>query len=268
MDQTSDLGATWSQGLVPGALAPVPDALAALAQPHLALLRTDGGEVVATSGDLTSWTTLTALRALATDPSTSSCAIVGLTGVAYGADGDPLVGTECARGSRPGIFESVNGGWQSVGPTLPAPASDPIRVLRILDTPSGLAALVSTGKASSPTLFALWSVDGTRVWEVSAALQLGARDLSSTGDSATGELIVATEGSAGRRLAAVVSPAGGQWRELATPPAGTSVVAVGPGGTFDALIADQSTLLVDSLGSGGWHRTQALNVDIQYGSSS
>jgi hypothetical protein len=191
-----------------------------------------------------------------------------MTGVAYGAGDDPLVGTRCTHGSRPGIFESVSGEWRSVGPTLPTSASDPIRVLRILDTPAGLAALVSTGKASSPTLFALWSVDGTRAWEVSAALHLGTWGLLSTGDSATGELIVATEGSAGRRSAAVVSPAGGQWRELATPPAGTSVVAVGPGGTFDALIADQSTLLVDSLGPGGWHRTQALNVDIQYGSSS
>jgi len=36
---------------------------------------------------------------------------------------------------------------------------------------------------------------------------------------------------------------------------------------FDALIADQSNLDVDTLGSGGWHRTQTLNVPIQYGSS-
>jgi hypothetical protein len=168
LSQTPDLGATWSQGLVPGALAPVPDALATSGGPrYLALLRTDGSEVVANSGDLTSWTTVTALRTLATDPSTSSCVITGLTGVTYSTDGDPVVGTECARGSRPGIFESVNGEWRSVGPTLPASASGPIRVLRLLDTPAGVAALVSTGKASAPTLFALWSNASMRTWQVS-----------------------------------------------------------------------------------------------------
>ena len=59
----------------------------------------------------------------------------------------------------------------------------------------------------------------------------------------------------------------GAWFRLPALPAGTSVVAAGPAGTFQALIADQSTLLVDTSGPGGWHRTQSLEVDIQYGSS-
>jgi hypothetical protein len=268
LSQTPNLGATWSQGLVPGALAPVPDALATSVGPHyLASVRTGGGEIVANSGDLTSWTTVATRRTLATDPSTSSCVITGLTGVTYSTGGDPVVGTGCARGSRPGIFESVSGEWRSVGPTLPASASGPIRVLRLYDTPAGVAALVSTGKASDPTLFALWSNAGMKTWQVSAGLPLTTRAPSSTGDTATGELVVATDGDHGQRRAAVISPSSGRWRELAEPPAGTSTIAVGPDGTFDALIAEGSTLVVDSLGPGGWHRTQALNVEIQYGSS-
>jgi len=265
--QTADLGATWSQGLLPGGLAPVPDALASSgAHQFLALLRDDGGRVVTDGGGLTTWTTVTSARKLASYPSSARCGITGLSAVTHGTDGDPVVGTACAHGSRPGIFESSDGSWHSVGPPLPDTVSGPTRVIRLLDTPAGVTALVSAGKGTPHSLFALWSADGS-TWTVSAPLRLPAGP-SSTGVTATGGLVVVTGGAGGRRTASIVDPSGGRWDVLPTPPGGTSAVVDGPDGTIEALIADQSTLHVDALDSDGWHRVQTSGVAIQYGSSS
>jgi len=268
LGQTADRGASWSQGVLPGALAAVPDALATSTSHHyLALLRTGGGEIVANGGDLTTWTTVARLTTLSADPSTSACRVTGLTAVAYATNGDPLAGTACAHGSTPGIFELVDGAWRSVGPRLPTPTATPTRVLRLLETPAGVAALVSTGTGTTTALVALWSPVGTGHWMASNALPLGVRSLTSTGDTPAGGLVIATAGS-GQQAAAVITPSSRQWLQLATPPTGTSAVVAGPDGTLEALIVDQSTLRVDSSGAGGWHRTQTLDVPIQYGSSS
>jgi hypothetical protein len=216
-------------------------------------------------GGLTAWTTVTAARELASYPSSATCGITGLSAVTYGPDGDPVVGTACARGSRPGIFESVGGSWHPVGPPLPGTVSGPTRVIRLLDTPAGVTALVSAGR-SSHELFGLWSDDGLTTWTVSAPIRLPA-GLSSTGVTATGGLVVVTGGNGGERTASIVGPSGGHWSTLPTPPAGTSVIVDGPEGTVEALIADQSTLHVDSLDTEGWRRIQTSSVAIQYGSS-
>ena len=265
--QTPDRGATWSQGLLPAGLAPVPDALASSGdRHHLALLGRHGGEVVAGGNDLTTWTPLATVASLSATAAGSACRITGLTAVAFTAAGDPLVGAACGRGSHPGIFESVGGGWRSVGPTLPLPPG-PTRVLRLFATPTGIAALVGSGPASAPVVSAAWDATGSTVWTVSPPLPLASGRLISTGDTPTGGLIVVSGPGTGRPTAEVVTPTGGAWLRLPALPAGTSVVAAGPAGTFQALIADQSTLLVDTSGPGGWHRTQSLEVDIQYGSS-
>jgi hypothetical protein len=265
--QQSEPAATWSPGVLPAGLAFTPDALAASGEHrYLALLRTGGGRVVASSGDLSTWSTVTSARSLAGDPAASACGITALTAVTFGDGGAGVVGTTCSHGSRPGIFESVGGSWQAVGPVLPGP-SGPIRVLRLLDTPAGISALVSSGTAGSRTLYALFSDDGLRTWTVSAGLSLDRASLTSIGITADGGVIVST-GGGGDRSASVVGPSGGRWQPLAAPPAGTSAVVGGPGGTFEALMADQSTLAVEALGAGGWHRVESLSVPIQYGSSS
>jgi hypothetical protein len=63
---------------------------------------------------------------------------------------------------------------------------------------------------------------------------------------------------------------GQQWRELPVVPAGTSVLASGPGGAIDALAVSGTTVTAWRLGTGAssWSKVQALSVPIQYGSSS
>ena len=270
--QSADQGATWAPGVLPGGLALVADSLAASSgHQELALLRSGGGEVVTSSGDLTNWTTVASTRGLAADNSTAGCGVEALTAVAFGAIGEDVVGAACAHGAEPGIFDLVNGNWRSVGPTFPDSAAGPSQVLRLVATPSAVTALVSAGEGSARRLFALWSADGLKSWSISASLPLkgGLKggSLTSTGVTPTGGLAVAIKSADGTRSAWVISSPGNQWQKLAPPPAGTSAVVATPSGGFDALIENQSTLEVDELGSGGWHRIQALAVPIQYGSS-
>ncbi len=266
--QSTDLGATWAPGVLSGGLSVEPDSLAASSgHQFLALLRSGGGKVVSNSGDLTNWTTVASTRGLAADNSTAGCRVEALTAVAFGATSEDVVGAACAHGAEPGIFDLVNGNWRSVGPTLPDSTAGPSQVLRLVATPSGVTALASAGEGSARRLFALWSADGLKSWSVSAPLPLEGGSLTSTGVTATGGLVVAIKSTDGIRSASVISPPGNQWQELAAPPAGTSAVVATPSGGFDALIENQSTLDVDTLGSGGWHRIQALAVPIQYGSS-
>ena len=266
--QSADQGATWAPGVLPGGLALVADSLAASSgHQELALLRSGGGEVVTSSGDLTNWTTVASTRGLAADNSTAGCGVEALTAVAFGASGEDVVGAACAHGAEPGIFDLVNGNWRSVGPTLPDSTAGPSQVLRLVATPSGVTALASAGEGSARRLFALWSADGLKSWSVSAPLPLKGGSLTSTGVTPTGGLAVAIKSADGTRSAWVISSPGNQWQKLAPPPAGTSAVVATPSGGFDALIENQSTLEVDELGSGGWHRIQALAVPIQYGSS-
>jgi hypothetical protein len=266
--QSADQGATWAPGVLPGGLALVADSLAASSgHQELALLRSGGGEVVTSSGDLTNWTTVASTRGLAADNSTAGCGVEALTAVAFGAIGEDVVGAACAHGAEPGIFDLVNGNWRSVGPTLPDSTAGPSQVLRLVATPSGVTALASAGEGSARRLFALWSADGLKSWSVSAPLPLKGGSLTSTGVTPTGGLAVAIKSADGTRSAWVISSPGNQWQKLAPPPAGTSAVVATPSGGFDALIENQSTLEVDELGSGGWHRIQALAVPIQYGSS-
>jgi hypothetical protein len=266
--QSADQGATWAPGVLPGGLAMAADSLAASSGHHeLALLRTGGGEVVTSSGDLTNWTTVASTRGLAADNSTAGCGVEALTAVAFGASGEDVVGAACAHGAEPGIFDLVNGNWRSVGPTLPDSTAGPSQVLRLVASPSAVTALVSAGEGSARRLFALWSAAGLKNWSVSASLPMKGGSLASTGVTPTGGLAVAIKSADGTRSAWVTSLPGNQWQKLAPPPAGTSAVVATPSGGFDALIENQSTLEVDALGSGGWHRVQALAVPIQYGSS-
>jgi hypothetical protein len=262
--QSTNRGAIWTPGVLPGGLAAVPDALAATGgHQYLALLR--GGKVVSNGGDLINWATAVSTRDLIADK--AGCKVEGLSAVAFGATGDDVVGAACAHGTESGIFDLVNGNWRSVGPTIPVSTAGPSQVLRLVDTPAGVTALVSAGEGSARMLFALWSADGLKSWSVSAPISLGGESLTSTGVTASGGLVIATKSADGTRSASAISPSGDQWQELASPPTGTSAVVATPSGGFDALIAKRSTLDVDALGSGGWHHIQALAVPIQYGSS-
>jgi hypothetical protein len=274
--RSTDQGATWAQsslpgaGLLPAGLAAVPDALAGSGGVgYLALVRTSGGEVLSSPRGQTGWTKATDVAQLASSSATSSCGVVGLSAVAFAVDGGELVGATCARGTRVGIFEDANGRWRAVGPVLAGTKSGPIRVLRLDEDGASVTALVAAGPPGAQRLSALWSDDGMKSWTASTALSIAGSRLTSTGWTASGGPIVLL-GSGKTQRSAWVTPTrpDAPWQRLATPPAGTSTIAVGPNGTFEALIADRSTMVVEMLRAGEWHRVQSLNVAIQYGSSS
>jgi hypothetical protein len=263
--RSTDRAATWVPGVLPGGLASVPDALAASnGHGYLALL--GGGQVEASAGDLTSWTTVATTRGLTADPATAGCGVEALSAAGFGTGGEDLVGAACAHGTRPGLFARVGGSWRSVAPALPV-VSGPSQVVRLVDTPAGVTALVTTGTGPTRRLFALWSADDLHSWSVSAPEPLGRARLISTGVSVAGGLVVAATSAAGARSASTITPTGSQWQGLASPPLGTSAVVATPGGGYDALVPDRSTLDVDALSGGGWRPIQALTVPIQYGSS-
>lgn len=275
--ESSDQGANWSPGVLPGGLAPVPDSLsAARGDPELALLRAGGGTVVVSAGDLATWKALVSARTLDSDRAVAACGIRELTGVttgAFGATGTggvgtPLVGSACAHGGRPGIFASVGGHWEPVGPSLPHVSGGPSEVIRLLGTPDGATALVSADVAGDARLYALWSTDDMKSWTESPGFPLAGARLTSTGTNAAGDFVIVTAGTGSRRSVSTVDPPSGGWRALVPAPAGTAAVVATPQGTLDALVADQSVLDVYALEPGGWNRVQALTVPVQYGSSS
>jgi hypothetical protein len=268
--QSTDQGSIWTPGVLPGGLSPVPDSLASSGgNGHLALLTSSGGEVVASTGDLSSWTPVVTTRELASRSSTAACRIGGLTAVAVSPLGADLVGATCARGGAAGLFAldgNGSGTWTAVGPSLGPSAPGPTQVLRLSATTAGLTALVATGSGPSRELFSLSSPTGLSGWTVSAALPTPSARILSSGTTATGGWIVALRQPGGRATASTIAP-GGAWTTLAALPSGTSSVVTGPRGSFDALIVHRATLLVDSLVSGRWVRTQSVDVPIQYGSS-
>jgi hypothetical protein len=274
--RSTDQGATWTQsslpgaGLLPAGLTAVPDALAGSSSlGYLALVRTSGGQVLSSPRGQARWTKVTDVAQLASTPVTSTCRVVGLTAVAFAPDGGELVGATCAGGKRVGIFEEMNGHWRSAGPVLAGKKSDPIQVLRLVEDGSSVTALVAAGPPRRRWLSALWSNDGMKSWTASTTLSIAGSRLTSTGLTASGgPIVLLGNGKTQRSAWTTPTRPDAPWLRLATPPAGTSTVAVGPSGTFEALIADRSTLVVEMLSGGRWHRVQSLKVAIQYGSSS
>jgi hypothetical protein len=266
---TTDQGSSWSTGLLPGALARVPDSLAeSSGGGSLALLADRGGTVVSNAGDLTTWTTVTTARRLASATARSGCPAARITAVS----GAGAVGGVCARVPRAGIFLRSGSEWSLVGPTLPSAGRGPTEVIRLVTTPAGTAALVSAGPRGDATLYSLWSTDGLKTWTVSAGYPLGRAALVSTGSTGTGGFVVASRLAAkGAVRAAESGPAGtsgSAWNVLPALPATVSAVAATPSGGLDALAGRNSTLTVTTLSGGTWVPAQKLSVPVQYGSSS
>jgi hypothetical protein len=70
----------------------------------------------------------------------------------------------------------------------------------------------------------------------------------------------------GGRAETIAGAAGSTWRALPPGPAGTEVLAPGPG-SYDALAVAGSRLTVWRLAQGAWAKVQQITVPVQYGSS-
>ena len=96
-------------GLPPGALAPVPDALAYEAASGGVIAVLGGGRALSTPADLSSWSPLVTATALGRV--SPSCSVNGLDGGALLSSGAPLIATGCRRGGQVGLFTRTAATW-------------------------------------------------------------------------------------------------------------------------------------------------------------
>jgi len=242
---TGSGGARWSTGLIDAGLAATPDALAATGSHLLALL--GDGTILASPDAGATWRTLAGAGAIAGSPAGRRCGAVGVTDVSFGTtEGEVLAAGTCGAAGT-AVFSHSASGWQQV--SLPVPG----RVVRMMP---GLVLV-----ASGTRLYAAW--DTATGWPVSAALT--ASGVVASGSLAPGGAWVLLPG---RRAATITGP-GQPWRSVPAVPAGTAVLAAGPGGAVDALAVSGGKLTVWRLAAAaaGWSKIQTINVPVQYGSS-
>ena len=277
---TRNAGQAWSSaGPLDGALADVPDALAAAsATGNLLALLTDGTAELSVPG-YSSWTALATQRSLAATAAGRSCGLQNLTAATFAPPGMPLLAGTCSHPGAVGIFAGTGGTWHAAGPGLPAAlASQPVQVLRLTSTVGGTVALLVAGTGPAASLLAAWSSDGGSHWALSPPLRLDGAAVSSASFGPGGAAVSSASFGPGGTAAIVLNGSRGQtvagpgtsWRELPALPPGTVTLAAGPAGGFDALAAKRTTMTIWQLepGSAAWAKAQAISVPIQFGSSS
>jgi len=264
---TADAGRDWATSPpIASGLAGVPDALAAGPAGQMIALDRAGGAERADRGR-TGWATLTSERSLAGTPAGRACGLTGLTAAAYTPAGMPLLAGTCTRPGQAGIFASTGRAWQAAGPALPASlAGQPVDVLRLTRTGGHDVALLQAGTGPGASLLAAWTSGGDR-WELSHPFRLGGSQVLSVSFGTSGSAAVVLNGNRGENIAGP----GAVWQRLPElPPGRTVTLALPPAGALTALTASGARLTIWRLvpASATWSMTQAINVPIQYGSSS
>jgi hypothetical protein len=258
---------SWAGGVLPGGLAPYPQALAVAPDGKVAALLgtrapapSGGPQEVVWGGDpgLSDWTTAIPSAQLAA--ATQACGLSGITALAFPGP-DLVLGGACRHPGVSGIYSVDTGRATSIGPALPAGAR--AQVVSLAAPPSGaLAALLEVvGGGQRYLLVATRAPDGTD-WHQSPPRPLAASDqlLSVAADGAAFVVL----------LSSGLYTASAGWQRWPDPPTGTAAVAPLTGGDLSALVADGATLHGWDLtaGSPAWAETQTLNVPILYGASS
>jgi hypothetical protein len=246
---TTDGGVNWSTGgPINADVAESPDALAASGSDLVTLL-TDGSiETSANAGS--TWRVIAKPGAIASTAAGKSCGSVTVTSVSFGTSAtDVLAGGSCGISGTTAIFSYSGGSWQRV--SLPVAG----QLVRLTD---GVALIRS--KAGLTALFG-----GAGSWTASVPLPVASAIKASGTLAGGGAWVVLSNGSG-----ATIAGPGQQWLPLPPLPAETTVLAAGPGGTTDALAVSGGTLTVWQLAPQAtvWTKVQAINVPIQYGSSS
>jgi hypothetical protein len=272
--RASNGGTTWSGGELPAPLATTPDALAVGPTGETLALVGKADERIVTSGDLSTWHTVTTTKALA--GATSTCAWQRVTAVAYTAQSQPLLGLACTRAGEigilaPSVSSSVQpSGWRNIGPSLPAGVGA-ASVVRLDTTASGTMGLAQLGSATRTSLVAFWGQGSADQWSQSGALPVPKGwtvEATATGGGAGQGVAVLLGAKEQRRVEQVTGP-GTPWVAVASPPPGASGVSE-VGTEIDTFVVTGSDLAVWAWtpGSVGWRRTATIVVKVPYGSSS
>jgi hypothetical protein len=263
-----DGGRHWVPGLLPAGLAAAASALAAGPDDRLLALTGTGVQLSGRGG--TGWSPLVTTEALAASPAGRSCGLTGLTAVAFGSSGAPLLAGACSHPGVTGIFVQSGGQWRLAGLKPPAGfAGRPVTVVQLTMTaPGKLTALLAAGTGTGRDLAAAWLGDG-QPWTTSAPLPLGGRNLVSTAAGSDGTAGVILTG--GR--AAVIRPATGTaaaaWTALPALPAAAADLVLGPGRQVTVLTAGRTTVTAWQLGTAGtsWSPGQKMTIPVPFGSS-
>jgi hypothetical protein len=260
---TADNATSWSAiAPLPAGLADEPGALTANAAGHLLALTTTG-TVLVSDGARSKWTTVTTERVLAASAAGRACGLTGLTAVAFGTDGSPLLAGSCSQPGEVGLFSRVAGGWRLAGPQLGAAGLGASAVLTVATAGSVTTALIRSGPAAGGRLVVAWQTAAGQ-WSTSATLIIKSAGILSGSAWPGGAIGVVFTGA----RAAVITGQGGHWEPLSNMPAHTATLAVEPGGQVEALSASGGTFGAWTIASGSWHIAQTIRVPIPYGSSS
>jgi hypothetical protein len=264
---TRNGGSLWAAaGPLDAALADSPDALAASPRTErlLALLTTGTAETSVPG--YTRWSTLVTRRTLAKTAAGRRCGLSALTAAAFTASGEPLLAGSCSLPGFAGIFAFRGGAWQAAGPALPTGLErQPITVLRLTQTQTGMAAIVEAGSGPAASLRAAWFTGSAGPWVLSRPFRLGAARLTAASLGPANDAAIIVNGS---HAQTITGPAGA-WQPLPALPAGTATLTPGPAGGYDALAVHRTKLTVWQLaaGSATWRATQVIKVPVQFGSS-
>ena len=267
---SSDGGATWDPALLPGALAPRPDALT-MGEAGSGDVALVGSSVLRATPSLSSWSRLASLSTLARrDP---SCGVQQLDAVAGGPDGEPLVAVACRGAGRVGLLMMSGGTWTVIGPQLRGAWRDATTsVLRLESSEAGTSVLVSVLSGRRQALVALWR-SALGHWSVARVQRLtsGESVLASATSAAGGFAVLL--GTDGAKSAVMVTP-GRPWVPLPAPPAGALSIAAAStptaGTSYDVFTVKGARLEVfaPTPSSTGWDQVQSTLVPLAYGSSS
>jgi hypothetical protein len=268
-------GSSWTPAFLPGALSPVPDALADdAASPVGAIALVNGGRALSGPVGLSSWSPLVTAAALSRV--SPACSVDGLDGAALLPSGAPLIATGCRRDGRVGLFARTAAAWRSVGLTLGGPLRGAATtVLRVQSTAATTTVLALARVGGRHALEALWQ-SGSAPWTVARPLALDpGASVRSTAVNSAGDVAVLLGGAGGTREAVDVAPLG-TWVQLPRLPARTAGVALPAGALpssgpdIDVFTVAGESLDVFSLTPSGeaWTKFQSSQIPLAYGSSS
>ena len=270
--ESAHSGSSWAPAFLPGALAPLPDALAYdTASPGGAIAVLGRGRALRAPVGLSSWSLLVTLATLRRV--SPGCGVDGLEGATFLPTGAPLIATGCRQGGRVGLFTYGSATWQNAGLTLAGRLRGAATtVLRVQSTGATTTVLVLASRGGRRDLVATWK-NGSAPWAQAEPLAIDSRALvRSTAVNAAGDVAVLLGGT---RQAADIAP-GGQWNRLPKPPARTTAVALPAGApTSSGIDIEAFTVAGGSLGvfslnapGGAWAKVQSSQVSLAYGSSS
>jgi hypothetical protein len=273
-------GTHWSPGVLPDALAPVPNALATTAAGRmLALLGKTGSSIVVSSDDgLNRVSQLATFSVVAAGG--RSCRLTALTAVTFGPGSVPIAGGLCEGSRQIGIFERALGGWRLIGPMAPTEAANAsvhstsgsaldTEVLRLSTEGANVVALAETVAGNGTASLFRLSRSASGAWTASPVFDVPpAQRLTATGTEPDGSIFVLLS-HAGTVTAEVVPASGTGWTKLPALPTGTATLAFGQDGRTYALAVHQAVLTVYDLREAGtWDPIHVIIVPIQFGSSS